>query len=250
MKTTKILLALVAALVFVSCEDNDDIKFPYVESNTVTFEGTYWNALVDNPQYYGPMLYGDGTYGWMDETTTLSSELTNDYGDGMFWGGGIAISNYIDANVTGADYNKQLAVPVSNGSATFAVVNSHAFMSFKDNTPRIVESIKIAPTTYLLNVEKNGNYGGAPLTGAADYFKVIATGYNGDVKGGTVDLYLTKNGVIQEGWETVLLAGLGYVTKIEFTFAGSDTGDWGLNTPAYFAFDDVVVKRFVRHEEQ
>ena len=50
-----------------------------------------------------------------------------------------------------------------------------------------------------------------------------------------------NNVVVAEGWRNVSLASLGQVNRVEFTYDGSDKGAYGLNTPQYFAFDDVVV---------
>ena len=44
-------------------------------------------------------------------------------------------------------------------------------------------------------------------------------------------------------WYTCDISSLGKVTSLKFTMEGSDTGEWGLNTPAYFAFDNVVIKK-------
>lgn len=213
------------------------------DDKVVTFEGDYFTALIDNPQYMGPQLYGDGTYNWTDEATTLSSELTDLYMDGMFWGGGVAISNYVDADLANGDYEHQLAVPVSNGSTNFAVLNGdYSYIYFNDGEARTIKSIDVAPTTYLLNVEKNGNYGAAALAGDANaWFKVTVTS---DTEK-SVEIFLCKDGVLQEGWETVDLSSLGEVIMLTFTFSGSDMGDWGLNTPTYFAFDNVVVSEDV-----
>ena len=60
-----------------------------------------WSDLVDDPQYGGPLTYGnvsmqnaDAMYAWWDEGNT---ELTHTFPDNYaycFWGGGHAISNY------------------------------------------------------------------------------------------------------------------------------------------------------------
>lgn len=238
MKLRNLLIIALVATAFASCKDDD----PMPVVNTVTFEETYWDGLIDSPQYMGPLLYGDGTYNWEDTKTTLSSKFTDAWGDGMFWGGGVVISNYIDADLSHTSYEYQLAVPVSNGSKNFAVANSTSYIYFKDNQPRLIKSIDYAPTTYLLGTEKNGNDYARALTGADDYMKVIVTGYVGETATATTDLYLTRKGAIQEGWATASLESLGYVTKLVFTFEGSDTGDYGVNTPAYFAFDNVKVQ--------
>ncbi|MFM7243570.1 MAG: DUF4465 domain-containing protein, partial [Planctomycetaceae bacterium] len=42
-------------------------------------------------------------------------------------------------------------------------------------------------------------------------------------------------------WDWFDLSSLGTVDRIEFSFDGSDKGIFGLNTPAYFAMDDLTV---------
>ena len=86
-------LLFAGMLTLAACSSDDDE--PSVKTTTVTFEEPVWAQYIDSPQYYGPLLYGDGTYSWTDPATSLSSELSNDYADGFYWGGGIAISNYI-----------------------------------------------------------------------------------------------------------------------------------------------------------
>ena len=234
-------LLFASMLTLAACSSDDDE--PSVKTTTVTFEEPVWAQYIDSPQYYGPLLYGDGTYAWTDPATSLSSELSNDYADGFYWGGGIAISNYIhNADLKTANYEKQLAVAASNGSKNFAVACSRAYFYFKDNSTHIIESMRISPTAYVLNTVKNGNDFSKPLTGASDYYSVIATGYVGDAVTGKVEIRLVDNGVIEEGWRNVSLASLGQVNRVEFTYDGSDKGAYGLNTPQYFAFDDVKIR--------
>lgn len=227
---TYLAAAFVSATSMTASAANDEV---------VTFEGDYFTALIDNPQYYGPQLYGDGSYNWTDATTTLSSELTNAWGDGMFWGGGVAISNYIDDDLANGDFNHQLAVPYSNGSSNFAVAyGDNSYIYFNDGKSRVIKSIDIAPTTYLLNVEKNGNGFGSALENVGGWFKVTITADNEK----SIDVYLCKDGIVTETWQTVDLSFLGEVMMLTFTFSGSDSGDYGVNTPAYFAFDNVTIK--------
>ena len=58
MKKYFYLLALVCATsFFTACSDDDDDNTPKYE--TITFEGSNWNSLIDNAQYGGKMLYGE-----------------------------------------------------------------------------------------------------------------------------------------------------------------------------------------------
>ncbi len=209
--------------------------------DVVTFEGDYFSSKIDDPQYFGDLLYGDGTYNWTDEKTTLSSELTDLYMDGCFWGGGVAISNYIEPDVTKGGYETQLSVPVSNGSENFAVVyGDYTYVYFNDGESRTIKSMDVCPTTYFLNSATLGDSFAAVLAGDPNaWFKVTVVGDDDDEN--AVEFYLCKDGVVQQGWETVDLSALGEVTMLTFYFSGSDTGTWGLNTPAYFAMDNIKV---------
>lgn len=227
-------------------ENKPDDNNPNPETNqTVTFEGDYFTALIDNPQYMGPQLYPQDAdaelYTWTDEATTLSSTLTDAWGDKQYWGGGIAISNYIDADLNNGDYNHQLAVTKSNGSSNFAVVNNSAYMTLK--TAKVIKSIDIANTTYALNVIKNGNDSGSALVDAGSYFEVQIEGYNKGESTLTLGFDLARDGIALENWKTVDLTELGAVDSVVFKFYGSDESYGYLNTPAYVAIDNVVIEK-------
>ena len=62
----------------------------------------------------------------------------------------------------------------------------------------------------------------------------------------TVDFYLAdfrfednSQDYIVTDWTWLDLNTLGNVTEISFAWSSSDTGVWGMNTPAYFCMDDV-----------
>ena len=78
-----------------------------------------------------------------------------------------------------------------------------------------------------------------------DWFKLTITGKDaeGTVKG-TVEFYLADyrfddNNLdyIVDKWEFIDLSSLGEVKTLEFNLDSSDTGIFGMNTPAYFALD-------------
>lgn len=71
------------------------------------------------------------------------------------------------------------------------------------------------------------------------WFKVIVTGYLGQTEVGTVDCLLTDHGVTQSGWTKVDLSRLGQVDRLTFTIDSNDTGEWGVNAPAYFGLDEI-----------
>ena len=229
---------------FTSCSSDDDENVKRLD-----FEGGNWATLIDNPQYGGTLLYGDGgatpvSYSWSDATSKLTSSLTAAWGGN--WGfaeGGVAISNYIDDNLDEhATFNYQLAVPKSNGSKNFAVVYCDASMSFSDGVARVIKSMDVSPTTYQLGVTKNGDKSSKALTEEGDFLTLIITGYKGEVATGTVTVDMAKDGKFLETWKAVDLSSLGEVNKLGFTMDGSDKSAYGVKQPKYFAFDNVMVK--------
>ena len=82
----------------------------------------------------------------------------------------------------------------------------------------------------------------------ADWFKLTVTGKDaGGVTVGTEEFYLADyrfadNGLdyIINDWTWVDLSGLGEVSSLEFGLTSSDVGSYGMNTPAYFAIDNLV----------
>ena len=100
--------------------------------------------------------------------------------------------------------------------------------------------------TYTYSTLLNGNAYCA-AAGADTWFKIIAIGYDKTgAETGTCEFLLCdgKDKIVNT-WTKWDLSSLGDVAKIEFNMDGSADlrGEYGLNEPAYFAFDDVAVKR-------
>jgi hypothetical protein len=90
----------------------------------------------------------------------------------------------------------------------------------------------------------NGGDSFAKKFGKGDWFKLTITGYDaaGEVTG-TKDFYLAdlrdpSKAYIINDWRYVDLSGLGKVSKLGFELSSTDNGDYGMNTPAYFCFDN------------
>ena len=176
--------------------EDTDAKFV---SYTLDYAGadiTTWSDLIDEPQYGGPLTYGDFTsvmYTWWDEGNT---ELMHTFPDNYaycFWGGGHAISNYWGAGYSdedrdthiakyyGEDYvtdnagndqmlgwfNLQLMTPVKAHSGDnfcvhygykdfFSYVENLPELIFADGEPRVIDHMYVTNTNYTLNQLYNG----------------------------------------------------------------------------------------------
>lgn len=58
----------------------------------------------------------------------------------------------------------------------------------------------------------------------------------------TLASYTNGNLTINRGWKYVDLSSLGEVNELYFTMSSTDSGAYGMNTPAYFCLDKLMVK--------
>ncbi len=237
------------------------------EVRTLTFEdadyrgsgnvvgGNDWSSLIDDAEYNGTLLYGDGkdTYMWYDEGNT---ELAWDGLQGVeFWSGGAAISNYYEADLSQADYTRQLSVPLAQSDNQFAVVFSFENMNgypswanctpfyFSDGKARVIESVDVINTAYALNSLTNGD-GFAPAATDESQFVVHFEGTHEDGTTSEVTFLLADGRNFVTDWTSVDLTPLGKVKSLRTYVTGSSDleGDYGLNTPGYVALDNIKVR--------
>lgn len=226
-----------------------------------------WSDLVDDAQYNGTLTYTTGgVYTWCDEGNTL---LTHRF-TAPYWGGGHAISNFTNPGYSNdhlpantAWYELQFATlhGGNNGSKNFCVHNGHVddynadytsyqTIAFADGKARVIDHMYVTNICYTLNSLVHGDGFNPPATDTTT-FHIVAIGQ--DANGNEISrtsfaLYLGKDSVVTT-WQKWDLSVLGEVVSVGFNLVGSADlyGDWGLNAPAYFAYDDVAV-RFDKNE--
>lgn len=221
-------------------------------AQTVTFEAY---ALAAESSVNGGTLREDGAF---DLGAVSLPHAFTESQFGVSWSGW-AISNRTDTT-DGSFNNDQSAVTgVGNdGSDNYAV----AFGSTRIDVPAIttagggrqaVLEAYVTNTTYAARVIRDGNqfskkFGG--VTGAdPDFFAVTFNGYAEGRLTDSVRVFLADyraddpaEDFILDEWRAVDLSVLGPVDSILLSFAGTDVGDFGLNTPAYVAVDDLTVE--------
>lgn len=152
-------------------------------------------------------------------THTANADYNNPYESAC--GGAKSGKNYLvwyDTAFTGGD---SISAPVAREISGFYVTN----------------------TTYTENVILNGNFAARALTEEGDSLTLKITGYDVNGKPGKTinyNLAMVHEGALYyvKAWRWVDLTPLGKVASIKFVIDGSDTGQWGLNTPTYFCMDD------------
>ena len=159
---------------------------------------------------------------------------------------GFAYSNVV--NTTDPAFENQYASYPGGGyqSSTYAVAYDDG-ATIALPVAATVAGMRIANSTYAALTMRNGDqYGFTDPLPAGGWFATTATGKLAGATTGTATFYLADlRGASPPGilatWAWFDLTTLGTVDTIEFTFDGSDQGTFGLNTPAYFAMDDLTV---------
>ena len=105
---------------------------------------------------------------------------------------------------------------------------------------------------YLSMLEGDGfakKFGGASQN-EEDFFKlsIYGIGADGNALGSFVDFYLADfrfadNSLdyLISDWTLVDLSALADARSLHFNLSSSDSGDYGMNTPSYFAMDNLVL---------
>ncbi len=192
-------------------------------------------------------------------TTTFTSGLArfehsySDFGiPGCCWNGW-TYSNTTDTTTAGfTNQYSAYAGSGAGGSANYGV----AFLgepTVRFDAPSAVSGAYFTNTTYAALSMLNGDgfskkFGGA--TGNdADFLKLTVTGWNAaNQSTGSVDFYLAdyrfadnSSDYVVRDWAFVNLETLGAVSKLTFGLTSTDNGPFGINTPAYFAMDNLAV---------
>jgi len=142
-----------------------------------------------------------------------------------------------------------------SGSGNYVIGTAFSGGAFMDlPTGYYADSLRVTNATYPALSMTNGDafakqFGG--ISGSdPDFFKVTFTGYsqpgaNGSTTG-SVDFYLadyrftdSAQDYIVDTWELLDLTTLGAARSIDFAFASSDVGNFGINTPLYVAIDNL-----------
>jgi hypothetical protein len=209
--------------------------------NTSTFEDLPLGGT-------GYWIGADGSGGFTDGDAYFNNKYSSKYD---LWSSGFAYSNNKD--ITTAGYTNQYSVYTGSGvghSSQFALGQNKSVIKLLNTAKtKEVTGFYVTNTTYAALSMLNGDsfakkFGGA--TGSdPDYFQLAITGYrNNVVISDTVKVKLadftfddnTKDYVLNT-WRWIDLRSLGVVDSLIFLLKSTDNGDYGMNTPGYFAID-------------
>lgn len=268
----RILLLSLLAFAFAACSDDDDSKTP-VEYDVISFEDA--EGIVDLKSDKA-MILGDVTMNlYTGETHTYREVFcakeyvpaedafdallftTKDrtvhfgsyYANGFDNWGGFALSRNYNMTATTVDLKNQFSVWAkagANGTKTCMVGydsawqdNSYALPIIEFTTPRKVDHLWMAPSTYAYAYTPSASV----PAGETYYYKVVITGSLKGVEKGKVECLLVYGDKKTADWTKLSLAMLGEVDKLVFKPASNDMSNGYMNDPAYFCIDEIALVR-------
>jgi hypothetical protein len=235
-------------------------------ATTIDFEDLGANLPIANPDTGDPDYFYNGYSAAVASQPTdfassgasFNNEFSN-FGGGCCWQGW-AYSQTTDATTPGFG-NQYSAASGSGagGSATYGVAFTGGVVGAQDPVSRItfdqpvsVISAALNNTTYAALSMRDGDPFAKKFGGASgsdpDYFLLTITGRDatnaatGSVEFALSDYRFANDALdyIVTSWTLVDLTGLGTVSALEFSLDSSDQAFGFLNTPSYFALDDLT----------
>jgi hypothetical protein len=208
-------------------------------------------TLAPNSFYNGGPVTNSN--GWSSGGVSFRNRYDSRFGG--FWSG-FSYSN-VQNNTTPGFTNQYAAYTGSGfgGSGNYAIAFPTASFNLPDGTSP--GSVRITNTTYAAFDLQTGSsfskkFGG--ITGNdPDFFTVTFTGYNavnatGQTTGTPVTFTLADyrfannaQDYIVNTWQLLDLTPLGDARSVRLTWASSDVGQFGINTPTYVALDNLTL---------
>lgn len=204
------------------------------------------NSLPADTFYNGSDLSGGFYYGL--------GHFLNDYDTTYQAWSGWAISTKGDDSTSGWG-NQYSAIPGSGYGPTdgYAVADDYGnakviLEGAAAGTP--VGGLYVTNTAYTYYSMRDGDGFSKKFGGVSgndpDWFKLTVRGwYQGNLVSHAVEFYLAdfrsadnSQDYIVNTWQWLSLYSLGNVDSLQFYLSSSDTGQFGMNTPAYFAIDN------------
>ncbi|MCQ8130064.1 DUF4465 domain-containing protein [Methylomonas rivi] len=215
--------------------------------NLALAPNSYWAGTTDP----SVPLYTPNPGGFNSGLATFSNQMTD--WDGFTSWSGWAYSNMTDSVTPGYENQYSVYTGQAQGGNNFGlayVTGDSARIDFS-GTVR-ADGFYLTNTTYavlsMLSGDSFAKKFGGTSGNDADWLKLTVTGLNGGAASSSIDFYLADyrfgdNSLdyIVDTWEWLDLSPLGEIDAMQFAMSSSDSGLFGMNTPGYFAMDNLTV---------
>ncbi len=243
---SKVIYVAVWPQVDVSSKSIVDFETP------VLAEESYWNGSdgsggFTNNEVFFPNTFTDhGTYttwsgwGYSNVTNNTTAGFGNQFG-----------------NITASSMDTLLQSNEDQFAIAFTGSDKSRLHLPKTATEASsVKGVYVTNSTYAaLSMEQGDQFAkkfGGDSGDDEDFFLLTATGYKDGIPTSPVEFYLADfrfvdntQDYIVKTWQWFDLSGLGIVDSIDFSVTSSDVGQFGMNTPATFAMDNLVYQKEV-----
>lgn len=206
------------------------------QNNVATFENEAGgiNLTAAESAWQGADVPVDGRNEWTSGDYTFSTYVDA----ASFYYSEFTVSNQTANTSTGWAEPYRSAKGGAYEGANFAVWNMNYYgidtISF---TERVVPGFYVNNNAYAVTSMLNGD-SYAKKFDETDWFVLYCIGLKGADVVDTIEVYLAKDGAIMTEWTYVDLSELGEIDGMTFGMNSSDSGDYGMNTPAYFCMDN------------
>ncbi len=227
------------------------------------FLGDFENLPLENDTFWNG---SDGSGFFISDSLRFNNEYSNAY---MTWTG-FSYSNQMDVTTPG--YNNQYSAYTGGGmGATDSTGTNYAVayvgvdwqsgtyepipvtVDFLDSAALHAKGFYVSNSTYAALGMLNGGIGVKKFGGSSgndpDWFRVLIWGEDYDNNPtDTITFYLadyrpgnSDDDYILDQWQWVDLQLIGKTKKLFFVLESTDSGQFGMNTPAYFCMENLTV---------
>ena len=201
-------------------------------------------------------IYNDSTGGggFTSGNAYFPSQWDTSYGG--YWSSGWAASSVLDSTNAYPNLYGCAAYKGYNNSTKYAVgtTSGSLIMRMTDSLiGKTVTGMYICNSTYAYKSMKNGDsYESAFTAHNKDWFKLtVKKYYGGVITNDSAEVYLadfryadTTQNYILQNWMWVNFSTLRNVDSLAFFLSSSQTGSFGMNTPAFFCIDNVTLSTY------
>lgn len=242
MKKTLFSAALAAACLFAaSCsKDNTDAN-PSTDADSIAIE-TY---KID----FSDLTLEANSHRDSGSFSSGNAVFLNSYNADYESWGGFACSNQNDTSAGSdtAQFDVYTSTPNDKGIFAVGYVDTYtpAIPTVTFDEPVVLKSAAFALNAYAYKSMRDGDNIAKKLA-AEDWYKITIKSVDStNVASDSLEVYLAdfRNGknILIDRWTEFSLSPL-KASKLTFEASSSDNGAYGMNTPAYFCIDDVVLE--------
>ncbi len=183
----------------------------YFSSDSSTSFSSGDASFAYNCSIFGGICYWDG-FTYSNTTDTTTAGFGNQY-----------------SNITGSG---------ANASTNFGIGFTASRVDFSAETR--LDGAYFTNTTYAYLSMRDGDTFAKQFENG-DFFTLTVTGLDAaDAATSSLDISLATGTDLLASWLWVDLSSLGNVSALSFSLSSSDNGPFGMNTPAYFAIDELT----------